>query len=1067
MKQLPTFILLLILMSLPGSLRAQNGELIIRQGHRDVINMVIYSPDGRYVYTAGQDKLIKIWDVNTGIDFRTLHGHTAGVACLEITQDGNILLSGDKMGNILVWDMKGPGPAQIINAHEGAVNTIKLMPDGFGFVSGGSDKLIKKWGLNNLELEGVVEGLTGEVRAIGISPDGKKLISGGFRSNDVELLLIDLENKTIIDDALKHVKGAGAAKAYTAAILAPLALATSLGKGKVDKNMLTFYSFNYSNIEFANDGKSALISQNLYLPMTAAKGEEEKTGGTTISIAEFNEDLTQFKNVTKPKRWMLDYPATRALFNQDQTKIIANVNQSIKIYDMANAEFPETNQEATAYEPPVLKEFSGNVAWLNSIAISPDYRTVASSGEDGSIKLWDIESGRIIRNLEGYINPALAVEVMPDGQHMLLGSQGELMTMWDLTTGHLVRTFDRSYDVSHIDVSPDGRYLITTSPDTKFAKLWNFNSGNIVKTFIEKNENIIWAKFDEDPEYVMAATENGEVKLWSVKDNKIKKKLKENFNDLEDKYSRGSLNCEMDSKNVRISENGKEVFSDQQIGVVTDAVFTNDGRSLITTNDEGEISVYHIEDYSKAVSMAQIGSFDFITYTPDFYYTSSKGASVALAYKQGDNFLPFEQMELKYNRPDIIAGRLGYADSKLIYSYKAAYEKRINRLGFKIEDMEGDVHLPEISVNYSKLPLASSNRSFSYEINGQDEQYNLRTIQVLINEVPAFGSGGLDVTGDASSSINKTIQVELSAGINVIRTSLINEKGMESIPAEFEINYDAEYYKPSLYIASIGVSEYETVNDLTFAHKDAQDIVSTMGKSQAFENMHSKILTDEQVTSDNIKSLRPFLEQAGIDDVVIIFLAGHGLLDYEYNYYFGTYDIELGNEKENGLRYEELEILLDGLACRNKLLFMDTCHAGELDKKDAIHAEQQTKIPGSVSFRSTGEIVEMKEDAFGLKNTLELSKSLFGDLRKGTGSTVISAAGAAEYAIEGLYSPNGLFTACFLEGIKTRRADLDRDRQYTVSEFRSYVSERVIDQSKGMQVPTSREENIKNDFRIY
>jgi hypothetical protein len=98
---------------------------------------------------------------------------------------------------------------------------------------------------------------------------------------------------------------------------------------------------------------------------------------------------------------------------------------------------------------------------------------------------------------------------------------------------------------------------------------------------------------------------------------------------------------------------------------------------------------------------------------------------------------------------------------------------------------------------------------------------------------------------------------------------------------------------------------------------------------------------------------------------------------------------------------------------------------------------------------------------------MELSKTLFGDLREGTGATVISAAGGTEFALEGLNSPNGLFTACFLEGINTRRADLDRNRYYTVSEFRKYISERVVNLSDGKQVPTSREENIKNDFRIY
>jgi len=173
------------------------------------------------------------------------------------------------------------------------------------------------------------------------------------------------------------------------------------------------------------------------------------------------------------------------------------------------------------------------------------------------------------------------------------------------------------------------------------------------------------------------------------------------------------------------------------------------------------------------------------------------------------------------------------------------------------------------------------------------------------------------------------------------------------------------------------------------------------------------------------------------------------------------------NPSDGGLPYEVLEGLLDGIPCRKKLLFMDTCHSGELDTEDVKVAEADTKSSGSVAFRSAGAVVQYKEDGFGLQNTLELSKSLFGDLRKGTGATVISAAGGTEFALEGVNSSNGLFTFCLLEGITTRRADLDRDRQYSVSEFRAYISERVTQLSEGKQVPTSREENIKGDFRIY
>ncbi len=1059
---------ILLILLMPVIVRGQERKLIIRQGHRDMVNMVKYSPGGDYVFSAGEDGVIKMWDIKNGVDVKTFTGHDAGVKCIEITPDGTQMLSGDGAGDVIVWNIAGdPVPVKQISAHTDAVNIIKLLPDQSGFLTGSSDKLIKHWSSVDYALIKTIEGMTGQVKSFGISPDGTRMVMGAQRSNDVELLLIDIEKGVILDDALKHVKGAGAAKAYTAVLLTPLAVATSIGKGDIDKEMLTYYTFDYSNIEFTSDGKSVLISQNLILPMMASKKEEDKTGGTTISVVELNADRSQFMNVKKPKRFSIDYARSKALFNEDQTKIIVNSKLSIMIYDMVNADFPESSKESATYEPPILQKFTRDISWLTSIAMSPDYRTVISSSEDRSLDLWDITSGRRIRTLEGYVQPALAVEPMPDGKHIAVGSKNKNLTIWDITNGRLVRTFDRSYDVTHIDISTDGKYMVTTSLNTRFFKLWNIRTGNILGTYMEKNDDIVWVKFDNDPDYILAVTENGELKKWSKSEKKIKKKLKEDYHMYDDRNMFGSRKLIIENRQIDVSENGKNLITDLQRGIITDAVFSIDGDMVFTTNDMGETIIYNLITGEMVVSMAIIDDFDFITYTPDYYYTSSKGASKALAFRENEKILPFAQMEIRLNRPDIVVERLGYASEKLIASYRSAYLKRLKRLGYAEEDITGIMTLPVVEINDSNYPLATQSKQLSYEVKASDYEANLDRINVFINEVPVFGYNGIDIS-DGNNSITKSIEVSLSSGLNVIRTVVVNENGMESIPHVMEINYEAPYKKPDLYLVSIGVSRYQNENyNLSFAAKDARDISDFFAKSDVFYEIHSKVLTDDQATSANISQMNSFLSQADIDDVVIIFIAGHGVLDNTYTYYFGTYDMDFLNPSNGGMPYDDLEELIMNLPCRNKLLFMDTCHSGELDADEVETVKSSVKKSGRVAFRSAGGIIQYKENAFGLENTLELSKNLFGDLRNGTGATVIAAAGGTEFALEGLNSENGLFTSSMIEGIRTRRADLNRDRMYTVSEFRKYISERVVHLSGGKQVPTSREENLKHDFRIY
>jgi WD40 repeat protein len=1065
MKRLSIFTLLLFHVF---SISAQQSELLIRQGHSDAINHVKYAPDGRSIYSASDDNSIKMWDVKTGIDINTFDAHEAGVNCLELSKDGSMLISGDKEGKILIWDANTGELKKTINGHDGPVNAIKFTNGEKNILTGGDDKMLKEWTMEGDTIR-TIKGFKTSVKAIGISPDGKRLISGGYKSNGVEMLLVDLEKGKIIDDAMNHVKGAKAAKAWSTAIMTPFAVGMNIAKGNVGKDIATFYIMNFTNIEFTNDGKKVLISQNVYLTLMAAKGEEEESGTSSISIIELSEDRNQFGEVSKPIRWTSNHPRAVAMFNHDQTKVIVNEKFGIKVYDIENADFPEEgNKEATQYIPPVVKEIKVNNLNLNSLAMSPDYRTVVTADAGRKIKLWDYQSGRKIRDLQGFVQPALALDIMPDGKHILVGSLDRNITMWDITTGRMVREFGRSSDVSSIDISANGKSFLTAAKGTEFFKLWNFRTGRQTRSFLEAKKETVWVKFTDDKDLVYAATEDGAVKTWSIQEVKVKKKLKSvDYLSLEDKYDQGGYHVTLNGYELVVNKDGAAYFSDTHKRKITDAVFTPDSKYLIATNENGEISMYDLAKKEKTISMALIGENDYISYTKDYYYTSSKGAAKGIAFKTENKVLSFEQFELKYNRPDIITERIGYAPQKLADSYKAAYDKRLKRLGFNESDLGTSFELPEVTFDFDNIPFETDQRNFSIEISAKDKNYALKKIQVYANDVPIYGSQGILLDGGAMD-IARTLSFELVTGLNEIKITATNIKGQESIPEVFEIQYTAPYGKPNLYVVGIGISEYQQSSyNLAFAAKDATDMINTLSGSSAYEQVFSKLLINGDATDTNILDIRDFVAQAKVDDVVAIFIAGHGVLDSKYNYYFATNNIDFSNPANGGLAYDQIESLIDGIASRNKLLLMDTCHSGELDEDDVETVTATAKKSGSVSFRSAGDIVKLKENSFGLQNTLELSKSLFGDMKKGTGATVISAAGGTEFAAEGINSQNGLFTASFIEGIQTRRADWNRNREYTVSEMRTFVSEQVIKKSKGAQVPTSREENIKNDFRIF
>jgi uncharacterized caspase-like protein len=407
---------------------------------------------------------------------------------------------------------------------------------------------------------------------------------------------------------------------------------------------------------------------------------------------------------------------------------------------------------------------------------------------------------------------------------------------------------------------------------------------------------------------------------------------------------------------------------------------------------------------------------------------------------------------------------LGFSSPELIRNYEKAYQKRLQKMNIKKSDITAEIHLPTLAV--SKFPaLSTTERSISFDINASDSKYKLDHINVMVNDIPVFGSNGINLKDQNLSQLSSAITIDLVYGKNNIEVSVTNEKGNESLVSSLLINNEGEKQKPDLYVVAIGVSDYhDDAYDLSYAAKDAGDICATLNSDSGFYNGVNVLkITDKEATKQNILKAKDFLSKSKANDVVIMSVAGHGLLDNNLDYYFATTDIDFNNPSAKGLPYDELEGLLDGIPSRNKLLLLDACHSGELDKDETEITTLASTAEGEVKSRGM-KTVKTKE---GGSVSFELMRELFADLRKSSGAVVISSASGTEFAFESSEWQNGVFTYSLLEGLKTSKADKNADKVITVSELKDYVIEKVGVLTGGKQTPTSRKENLEFDFKVW
>jgi hypothetical protein len=139
--------------------------------------------------------------------------------------------------------------------------------------------------------------------------------------------------------------------------------------------------------------------------------------------------------------------------------------------------------------------------------------------------------------------------------------------------------------------------------------------------------------------------------------------------------------------------------------------------------------------------------------------------------------------------------------------------------------------------------------------------------------------------------------------------------------------------------------------------------------------------------------------KTGVNDKVILAYSGHGLLSKDFDYFLSTYGIDFLDPKKDGLPYELLEDLLDGIPARKKLMLIDACHSGELDKEE-LATMAQTRAQLGNANKGVILLIDSAKRA-GSRSSFELMQEVFVNVARSTGATVISAAPAPNLRLKG------------------------------------------------------------------
>ncbi|QOV22771.1 WD40 domain-containing protein [Anabaenopsis elenkinii] len=168
---------------------------------------------------------------------------------------------------------------------------------------------------------------------------------------------------------------------------------------------------------------------------------------------------------------------------------------------------------------------TGHSDYVYSVGFSPYGQTIASGSRDNTIKLWDVQTGKVRHTLTGHSSSVVSVGFSPDGQTLVSGSGDKTIKLWDVQTGNLRHTLTgHSRSVTSVGFSPDGQTLASGSVD-KTIKLWDVHTGKVRHTLTGHSKSVNSVGFSPDGQTLASGSHDKTIKLWDVQTGKVRHTL--------------------------------------------------------------------------------------------------------------------------------------------------------------------------------------------------------------------------------------------------------------------------------------------------------------------------------------------------------------------------------------------------------------------------------------------------------------------------------------------------------------------------------------------------------------
>ena len=544
---------------------ASSGSVMFTRHLADEATCIRFSPDSKWIACADRGNTISVWSIDTGELSKTFGPYEKDINCFSFHPDGSQLVLGlaaqdsvrvapeerEKKGELTSADLKivsfqDGSLVQTLSGHTNDVTTVAYSSSADWIVSGSADKTIRFWEMEDAEfVEKRQIPMPYAITSVALSPSEEFLVAG--TQGDM-VCLWNLKMKELV---------------RTMAHDGPVTDVTFTANG----DRIASSSRDRTARIWDLEGKELLSCKGHFSTVTQVAFSPDDSMLITSS-----DDLTvrvwdsqrQLSTVTTRLHqdviWDIDISSDHesvVAASQDGTISVTDLNSGIQICKTGKIEQCE----------------------FLTVSISPIAPVFVSGDSGGKLRIWDLKTGELKKEVAASEKSIWHVDFSPSGKQLVCAGEDGSLTIWDTSSWKVIEALGENMEcISTARFSSDGRFIVSAADD-EIVRMFDAHTFEQVGKFVGHRHDVWRAVFSPDSRYIASSGYDGELIIWDVESRKLVHRIK--AHDVE----------------------------------IAGLIFADDGSRLMTGSDDGTMKIWDVEsaiellelrtpDHSQCVSIA-------------------------------------------------------------------------------------------------------------------------------------------------------------------------------------------------------------------------------------------------------------------------------------------------------------------------------------------------------------------------------------------------------------------------------------------------------------------------------